>query len=233
MEIHSKGEFEDWLYEQTGGVVQSGPFKGMNLFREQSWDSGFLSPQLLGCYEAELHEVIEQEIERLESVATPKIVNVGCAEGYYAVGLKRRLPHARMYVIDTDEKALRIARHTAALNGVSLISGEPLSEVFAAPDLVVMDCEGAEVEYLDAEKFPDLKHAHIIVELHNLLHQDTQGILTQRWHGSHDIECIWEGPRNPNIYEILHRQSSLVRWFAVNEGRPCLMAWYVMKPRLK
>jgi len=150
------------------------------------------------------------------------------------VGLARRVPHALwVWVIDTDSKALVLAHDTAALNGVDLMSGILLPEVFDAPDLVVMDCEGAEVEYLDPEKFPDLKHAHIIVELHNLLHQDTQGILTQRWQDTHRIECIWEGPRNPNVYEFLHRQSSLVRWFAVNENRPCLMAWFVMTPKAR
>ena len=234
----TRDALDDWLYDQTAGVVQSGPFDGMRLLRETSWKEARLAPMLLGCYEEELHGVIEQQIARLKKwERAPNVVVVGCAEGYYAVGLKRRLPKANVYALDTDDRALDIMALAARENEVELIVGAALDVVFAAPDLIVMDCEGAEVAYLDVDKFPSLVGAHIIVEIHNFAEenghpeQKTDDILLERFRGTHRIDLLMEGPRNPNKHKQICNMSSDGRWMAVNEGRPCLMGWYSMTPR--
>ncbi|HVX91277.1 MAG TPA: class I SAM-dependent methyltransferase, partial [Candidatus Paceibacterota bacterium] len=169
---------------------------------------------------------------RLEAKDAPVIVVVGCAEGYYAIGLKRRLPHAKVYAIDTNEMALTIARTNAALNGVLINFGGPTEDVFVHdPALIIMDCEGAEVDYLDLEKYPALASAHIILEVHNLPGQETDKILLNRMRGTHRINMIFEGPRHPAKYQLLCHMPSEGRWLAVSEGRPCLMAWFDMTPR--
>ena len=227
-----KLELEAWLYEITGGVVQSGPFEGMKLPRQMAWPDTYLPPMLLGCYEEELHGIITQQIDRLKAwERPPKIVVVGCAEGYYAVGLARRLPNAIVYALDIDDKALEIAIEAAELNGVKLITGASLEEVFAAPDLIIMDCEGNEITYLNLDKFPALSSAHILVEIHNLPAQDTDDIILERFRGVHRIDMIMEGPRNPNKYRQLCVLPSNYRWMAVCEGRPCWMGWFSMTPR--
>ena len=71
-------------------------------------------PKLVGSYEAELHGVIEQIVATDYQV----VVDVGCAEGYYANGLARRLPSARVYAFDTDPEARHLCEAMAALNGV-------------------------------------------------------------------------------------------------------------------
>lgn len=223
----------DWVWEQTGGVVQSGPFQGMRLVKDKSWKNDDLSPKLLGCYEEELHGVIEQEISRLAIKANPRIVNIGCAEGFYAVGLSRRLPNATVYIVDIDDQAIRIAGQAAELNGVELQTGF-IDQLIASADLIVIDAEGAEVEYLNLRQFPSLKDITIICEVHNLpppQSQATDQILIERFRDTHIIEVVFEGARNPNKYPFLHGCWSVLRWMAVNEGRPCLMAWFVMRPR--
>ena len=227
-----KKELDDWLYTELEGVVQSGPFADMVLRHETSWSETRLAPMLLGCYEEELHGLIEQQVTRLKRwERPPNIVVVGCAEGYYAIGLKLRLPHAKVYALDSDDKALAIMKHTALDNDVEVIVGADLSEVFAAPDLIVMDCEGAEVTYLDHNKFPALVGAHIIVEVHNLEGQPTDEILLERFRGTHRIDMVFEGPRNPNKFKQLCGMTADYRWMAVSEDRPCLMSWYSMTPR--
>ena len=75
------------LVQQQGWVVQSGPFAGMVLPDRACWGDGDLLPKLLGCYEAELHAIIEEIL-----AATPDLViNIGATEGYYAIGMARRL----------------------------------------------------------------------------------------------------------------------------------------------
>jgi hypothetical protein len=60
------------------------------------------SPKFLGTYELELHRVIERAIE-----LRPKyVLNVGCAEGFYPVGLAIRLSDAQIFAADADPKAL-------------------------------------------------------------------------------------------------------------------------------
>jgi len=118
-----KEDITDQIYKATSGIVQFGPFAGMRLPDESSWSGGDGSSKLLGCYEQELHSTVEKAIARQPEV----LINIGCAEGYYAVGLARRLPTAQVFAFDTDEKAQSICRLAAQLNGVEnqlVIEGE-------------------------------------------------------------------------------------------------------------
>jgi hypothetical protein len=45
------------------------------------------------------------------------------------------------------------------------------------------------------------------------------------------IEQVAEGGRNPNAFDLLVPTPSAFRWAAVCEHRPCLMGWFVMRPR--
>lgn len=227
-----KERINDWLFQETGGVVQSGPFTGMRLKREDVWKDGSISAKILGTYEQELHPFIEDEIKRLAELANPRIVNIGCAEGYYAVGLARRLPAATVWAIDLAEDAMAIAVEAAELNGASLVTKDTLDHVFAAPDLLVVDCEGAEVKYLDLEAFPALRRSTIIVECHDTEEQPTTRILAERFFDSHQIWLVIEGGRDPNKFDCMRQWHSMARWAAVSEGRPCMMNWFLMRPKV-
>lgn len=222
---------DHWIYTETKGIVQSGPFTGMLLLQERAWKDENLKTQCLGCYEQELHSAIEYEIEHLSKLENPKIIDIGCAEGYYAIGLGRRLPHAVIYAVDISEECLKIAHRAAALNGVKIITGASMAEVMDKPDLVIVDVEGQETDYLNMRHFPDLAKADIIVECHDTDGKICTDILMDRFSGTHDIELIFEGARDPNKFEFLRRAESLHRWMAVCEGRPCMMNWLVMKPK--
>lgn len=228
----AKKPINDWLLEQTGGIVQSGPFAGMKLGAERCWDDGNLGCELLGCYEAELHPAIEREIIRLNRLKAPKVVNVGCAEGYYAVGIARRVPQATMYAVDISEAAFEVMMKSAAENGVAdrIVVKESLAIVFAEPELVVMDCEGWETEYLDFANYPALTNSSIIVECHDAEKLPITKTLTERFADTHTIRNVVEGARDPNQFPMMHKLHSLDRWAAVSEGRPCLMNWLIMSP---
>jgi hypothetical protein len=229
-----KKQISDWLFDEVKGVVQSGPFEGMQLVRETAWDD-YLSPFLLGCYEEELHGEFERQIRRLKKLGRPpKISVVGCAEGYYAIGLKRRIPEAHVFIVDKDPKALHICGEAAAANGVELVVNAPVG-VYLDCDLLVMDVEGSEIAYLDPDLCANLLHTHVIVEIHDWPDPKTNEriseILLNRFRGSHHIVLMLEGGRNPNKYSVLCHMTSDYRWLAVSEGRPTLMGWYVMEPK--
>ena len=94
-------------------TVRHGPFAGMRYPAAESVGSA-LFPKLLGSYEQELHPWVE----RLCHNHYTEVVDVGCAEGYYAVGLALRLPGARVYAFDVSPHAMRRCADMARLNGV-------------------------------------------------------------------------------------------------------------------
>ena len=70
------------------GRVASGPFAGMR--HGDIAVGSVLTVKLLGTYEKELWPIIDQII----ATAYPLIIDIGAAEGYYAVGLAMRIPAA-------------------------------------------------------------------------------------------------------------------------------------------
>ena len=101
------------LAERSGSVVLSGPFKGMKYPVRAS--EGSRSARLIGAYEASLAQVIEEIASRRYKL----VVDVGSAEGYYAVGLALRLPLARVLARDENPRAQALCREIAEANGLS------------------------------------------------------------------------------------------------------------------
>ncbi len=171
----------------TGGMVAAGPFAGMRLDYELL--PVHAAPKFLGTYEQELHGAIERTIR----LGPKYVLNVGCAEGFYAVGLAIRLNNAEVFAADADPKALRATAKNAELNGVSarvspvgIVKPNGLSKYLRADaSLLVMDCEGAEFTLLDPKSDPILFRTNILVEVHPQF-GDKQEII-QRFAHTHKI----------------------------------------------
>lgn len=224
------------LIEQAGCTVQAGPFAGTQLPRETSWTDGDLLPKLLGCYEAELHPVITEFV----AGAPDLIINIGAAEGYYAIGLARLLPEAFVHAFDTSPDAQELCRTAAALNDVSRrvsVAGTCSLDLLNAllprgrAPLIVCDCNGHEVTLIDPSRVPVLRNATMIVECHDFVDPRATSILVERLQATHDMVGVPEGPRNPNEFEFLQGLNSLDRWLAVCEFRPSTMHWLVARPK--
>ena len=65
----------------TNYVVQQGPFRGLQYIDNSVGST--LPPKLMGTYERELIWVIDEMISTEPDI----IIDIGAAEGYYAVGL--------------------------------------------------------------------------------------------------------------------------------------------------
>ncbi len=112
------GYLEHLAHTHSGGAIPRGPFAGMRYITDSVGSA--LVPKLLGIYERELNECIEQACTR----QFPLIIDVGAAEGYYAVGLARRNPNARVIAFEMEEKGRATLRIMAELNGVEVQNGE-------------------------------------------------------------------------------------------------------------
>jgi Ribosomal protein L11 methyltransferase (PrmA) len=219
-------------------VVQTGPFAGLRLHDLQTWGGGEdVGPQLLGIYEQELHSVLTNFVARRPTT----VINIGCAEGYYAVGLARLLANARVFAFDIDPRAQKACHANAELNGVAdrfIIDGpcspECLREILTQDPnaLIVVDCEGYEKAlFADECTIAFLKCANIIIETHDFLDRGILPTLTSRFSASHRISIVNSGARNPNEFSFLDRCSDSDKWALVCENRPELQNWLVCERR--
>lgn len=227
------------IIARHGLVIQEGPFAGMHYLPEAAGSS--LLPKLLGCYEAELHSTLTEAIKADYS----HIIDVGCAEGYYAVGLAILLVDARVFAFDIDPRARELCEAIARLNGVSErveVAGEcainHLASVIEGANtdlrgrtLILCDCEGCEMHLLNPDLVPRLKGCDILVELHDLIDRNISKTIVSRFQGTHDISLITSTKRDPSSFKALEGLSDRARRVAVSEFRDGQMQWAFMRAR--
>lgn len=224
------------LVQQCGWCVQSGPFAGMVLPDQSSGSDGNTLPKLLGCYEAELHPVVDE----LVAAEPDLIVNVGSSAGYYTVGLARLLPAAFVHAFDPDPKSQETCRQAAALNEVAKrvsVTGQCTPDLLQAivprgrMPVLICDAEGLERDLVDPRRVPALRTAVLVVECHDFIDASITQTLVNRLSPSHTLVGIREGARDPNVLASLQGLNSLDRWLAVCEYRPSTMHWLVARPK--
>ena len=221
-----------------GFVVQQGPFAGMAYLSQVRGHyllrgSVFL-PKLLGIYEAELHDV-------LADIATKPyatVVNVGCGEGYYAVGLARLLQHAHIYAFDSDQRCQEWCAEMARLNNVTdrvTIAGtcdlEQLHVRTTEPALLIVDCEGFELNLMQPDALPGLSQCDVLVELHDFINPIISHTILERFAPTHTItiiDCKEHDPADTSAMPTLSAQEQLL---ASEEFRPARgIKWAFMTP---
>jgi lipopolysaccharide biosynthesis glycosyltransferase/tetratricopeptide (TPR) repeat protein len=222
----------------TQGVVSAGLFAGMKIPDQSSWGDGDLAPKLLGTYEQELQQPI---LKLLSTRSYDAMVNVGCAEGYYAVGLARLSERCCVYAFDPDQTAQQICKYAAELNSVGnriIVDGACSTKTLELltrkhPTLLcVIDCEGFEINLLTSELIERYAGtSDFIVECHDFVQPGITHELQQRFCKTHNVHLIQAGPRDPNRFPFLWERNDLERWLSVWEKRPCTMNWLVCTAR--
>jgi hypothetical protein len=226
-------EVNQFICSQTNSIVASGPFAGMKILNQRSWGDGDVAPKLLGTYEIELREALL----RFQRRSYGAIVNVACAEGYYAVGLARLNPSWRVYAFDKDPKAQQLCHEAAKINGVAdrvIIDGFCSAEVLSSLTrkhgtlLCVIDCGGYELELLTSVFLDQYgRTSDFIVECHDRVAPGTTSELQKRFKYSHRVTLVKPSARDPNNFDFLSQFNDMERWLAVSEMRGYLMNWLV------
>jgi hypothetical protein len=217
----------------TQGRVMAGPFTG-TCYVTQSIGSAY-APKLLGTYEKELQPVVE----RLCRCSFDLIVDVGAAEGYYAIGMALCCPQAQVVAFESEARGRELITQMAQLNSVAeriIVKGvcDPpaLKQTLGATSecLIIMDVEGDELSLLQPELIPELERCVILVELHDFIHPGLSEVIRSRFQDTHHIETIQQSGRNMN--DLPFRSLFLDRWLIrlTDEQRPAVMSWFYMKP---
>jgi len=162
------------------------------------------------------------------------------AEGYYAVGMARRMPSSQVLAFDLNPKAQEVCTALAQKNEVSdrvkvsaLFKPEDFANYANQKVLVLCDIEGAEKDLLDPELAPALKGMDLIVESHECLISGITQTLINRFKESHQITLVQDsGQRqlkdSPQWFNNLaHLDQLLATW----EWRSGATPWLVMKAR--
>jgi len=212
--------------------VLAGPFVGLHLPATAFW--GGHAARLAGAYEEEIAPHVERAIARSPRL----VVDAGAAEGYYAVGLARRLPDAQIIAYEIDGEARRLCAEVARRNDVTnvrmrgRVTPRDLSRRLPADALVLCDVEGYELDLLHPEMVPGLLTAHLIVELHEFERPGVSQTMVERFTASHTIELVDARPRTGSRPQLAHLDEATAHR-AMDEGRPSepRMQWAVMTPR--
>lgn len=228
----------DELYAKAGSptTIQQGPFQGMGYL---CWHAtGNFLPNVLGCYELELHD----QVERVIAMEPDAVINVGSAEGYFTLGMGRRLPKTKLIAFEMLKSARYFLAKNAELNGLrdrvdqrGICTADELNQVlgeFKKP-MVFCDCEGFEDVALDPARVKNIVRAIIMVEVH-----DGPGFapgvsqrLLDRFKVTHEIAIVKSRPRTPADKPKGCPMSDADFLEAVAEIRGLDGLWYVMVPK--
>lgn len=221
----------DKFVAACGRSVQSGPFLNIR-YLDHAYSSALL-PKLLGTYEDELHPYVRQFLAK----PSDTIIDIGCAEGYYAVGLALTSPTSRVLAYDIDPAARASCRELAELNGVAdrvtIKAGFEPTEMQPFADLhplVICDVDGYETELFSLGMESYWRGADLIVELHDYLGIPCRETVERCLRDTHDIEIVASRDKSEDRLEHLEFLSSDERRLAVNELRPP-QHWLIASPK--
>ncbi|MGF1740835.1 class I SAM-dependent methyltransferase [Vibrio profundum] len=184
-------------------VVLNGPFKGTKYIGDAH--GSMLLPKILGSYEEPIQLWIEKAINHKKY---SRIIDIGCAEGYYACGFARAMPDASILAYDISKEAQKLTEKLAKENDLQniTISGEcshtELNEVCKNNSLVFCDIEGGEHALLNPNLVPNFVNVDLIIESHDCIIPNITEELIERFKGTHNISVMIDYPNRVKEYEF-------------------------------
>ena len=218
--------------------VLHGPFRGMKYPSFSSAGSSFY-PKLLGSYEKELHGVVDGFLKGRYT----QVLDIGCAEGYYAIGFALGIAGAKIYAYDTDEGARELCQQMATLNNVAdrviikktCTPAELQKFKFTGKALVICDCEGYEQQLFTPENINNLKNCDLVLETHDFVNLSISGNLIKLFSNTHNIQIIKSiddiEKAKTYLYEETDGLSLDEKMKLYREWRPAIMEWLICTPK--
>jgi len=218
-------------------VVSSGPFKGLKYTNTKSIGSTIF-PKLLGTYESELFS----SLFGLLANDYDEVYDIGCAEGYYAVGVALKCPRTKVVAFDVNASARTLCRQLAEVNEVidridfhahctpqHLLAIDPTKR-----SLIISDCEGYEMQLFTEEVMVALRNSDLLIEVHEHKGASLSSLIKILSNG-HDVQVI------DSVPDLLRAQQTTLpnaknypltqRVVLMSELRSHRMYWILACPR--
>jgi hypothetical protein len=222
------------LAERLDPVVASGPFSGLQYPAELLDEVDVPVAKLLGVYEQELAPVFYKAIED----GTRTFIDVGCADGYFAVGLPRSSAAITSHAFDIARSARAVCNRRAVINGVASrvqvkkrFNRLSLTNIHLDQALMLCDIEGGERELFDGPLVRLLAGVLVVVEVHEFAMPGTQAYLDRIFASSHHSKVIPQQARFDPSSPKIAGWTSLEQSKALSENRPSEMWWACFTPR--
>jgi hypothetical protein len=214
-------------------IVQAGPFAGMMYPGGRVADVDAAIPKLLGVYEQEIGWVFERGIAE----QVPTFIDIGCADGYYAVGMAYASPATTTFAYDLSSSARRLCTETALASAVDgrvrigkRFSVRALASIPVDRALLLCDIEGAEVQLLDRPAAAALAASVVVVEVHEDSFPGAGVRLMRAFADTHRALTVAQRPR-PDAPQQIAGWSAYERSRALREFRGPRLHWIVFEPR--
>lgn len=217
-------------------TVCNGPFKGMRYPSIQAVGST-IYPKLLGSYEKEIAPAISYIIQQPYS----SIVDIGCAEGYYAIGIAMHMKKAKVFAFDTNQNALSLCNQMATLNDVKIETGgfcdkDKLQKLeLGDKALIFCDCEGYEIDLIDEKLATSLKQHDFLIETHDFIQIDITQRLLEILNHTHNCEIFESIDDILKAYQYqfpeLDSLDLEIKHQILAEQRPQTMRWIFAKSK--
>jgi len=228
------------VHEICNGVVKYGPFRGLKLDKKVWWGQSDLGSQLLGLYEKEILDFFDM----IEPGKFSSFVDLGAADGYYAVGALHTGKFLRSVCYEVSFEGQSAIKRNWKSNGAPgelLVRGEANSKTllddqitFGDDTLVLIDIEGGEFDILTDDVLKHLRSCEIIVEIHNWVpdFKARYSDLLRRIASIFDVSIVNRVERPTVNIPELRSFTDDNRLLVTSERRPCLMRFLRLHPRL-
>lgn len=224
-----------------GGKVAYGPLKGFQFAPDSRWSLPDRAAMLLGLYEKEVLDFIYQ---KSASANRTTFIDIGAADGYYAVGCVSQGLFVKSYCFEIDGKGRSIIRKTAILNGVQdkviifraadEVALSSIPNVVLGCSIVLIDIEGAELEFLNEHVIDLLSRSIVIIEIHDFFREIDRvkfERLREKLERKFSVLEVRTGKRDlsdiPEVEKLMDHQ----RWLICSESRRELGKWWLLEPR--
>lgn len=233
--MQAPGAFRELLDDLT---VKHGPFSGLKYPDSTSADGCFY-PKLLGSFEREIQSLVEKMCQK----SFDAVLNIGCSEGFYAVGFAMRMPETLVYAYDADPNSLKMCEEMAKVNGVServrtgpACTSQSLRQLNLPKEaLIFCDCEGCEKEIFTHQNAEKWKTHHLIIEVHDLFDIEISDYLKNLFEPTHELTVYrsTDDIHKAREYDFpeLEGFDLATRKLILAENRESIMEWFHFSPR--
>lgn len=229
----------DNLLIKYNSRVKYGPFKNLILDKDSWWAKFDLISQILGTYEENVVNYVLSKREETKEL----FVNIGAADGYFAVGFAFSGLFENIYAYEISRDARNKIRENAIRNNcINKINIKNEANIYSFMEIeksfksgmILIDIEGSEYDLLDQKMFSILKNFHLIVEMHPFLVNDgflknERLLLDAKKYFNVDIS--FRKNYSPCKFKELAKFSEDEQLLALSEGRSEKTEWLLLSPK--
>ena len=216
-------------------TVQEGPFKGMIISEDQFWGPGDKASKILGLYEKEIQDLINQIQEKNNF---PTFIDIGGADGFFAVGSVKNNLFKNCEVFEISKRGRLAIEKSAIKNNVAdliSIKGEANEKILSSIEninnsVILCDIEGSEYDLFSENLIKNMHPSNVIIEIHK--NPDISlNEFEDKFKNLFSINKITQGPRSLKGFGELKNFNDNNRSLLASEGRSYIQEWWHLSPK--